>query len=82
MVDQRLYELHSNICKALSHPKRLEILDYLKDGEKSINDLMASVRVDQTTIYRYLRHLRNVGLVATRRRGANIYYELSDPKVV
>ncbi|MEW6716541.1 MAG: metalloregulator ArsR/SmtB family transcription factor [Chloroflexota bacterium] len=82
MVDQQLYEFHANICKALSHPKRLEILDHLKDGEKSVNELMVLVCVDQPATSRYLGSLRHAGLVAMHRRGTNIYYELGDPKIV
>ncbi len=82
MVDQRLYELHASICKALSHPKRLEILDHLRDGEKHVKELANELNVSHNTLSRYLAAIRSTGIVVPRRDGQNVYYRLSDPRVI
>lgn len=82
MVDQRLYDLHASICKALSHPKRLEILDCLRAGELNVKELSDALRVSQSTLSRYLRSIYSTGIIVPRRDGQNIYYRLSDPRVI
>lgn len=82
MVDQRLYELHASICKALSHPKRLEILDRLRDGEKNVKELADALDVSQSALSRYLAAIRSTGIVVPRRDGQNVYYQLSDLRVI
>ena len=82
MLNQRLYELHASICKALSHPKRLEILDYLRDGEKHVKELAAALDISQSALSRYLAAIRSTGIVVPRRDGQNVYYRLSDPRVI
>ena len=40
MKSHRLYEIHAEICQALTHPIRLEIIDLLRDGEKGVSELV------------------------------------------
>jgi DNA-binding transcriptional ArsR family regulator len=82
MVNQRLYDLHASICKALSHPKRLEILDCLRTGELNVKELTEALGVSQSTLSRYLRSIHSAGIITPRRDGQNIYYRLSDPRVI
>jgi ArsR family transcriptional regulator, virulence genes transcriptional regulator len=82
MVNQRLYELHASICKALSHPKRLEILDCLRAGEMNVKDLTEALGVSQSTLSRFLRSIHSTGIISHRRDGQNVYYRLSDPRVI
>ena len=82
MVNQRLYELHASICKALGHPKRLEILDCLRAGELNVKELTEALAVSPSTLSRYLRTIHSTGIIPKRRDGQNVYYHLSDPRVI
>jgi ArsR family transcriptional regulator len=77
-----LYELHASICRALSHPKRLEILDCLRSGEMNVKELTEALGIRQSTLSRYLRSIHSTGIISQRRDGQNVYYRLSDPRVI
>lgn len=82
MDDQRLYEFHATICKALSHPKRLEILDCLRDEEKNVKELSELLGSSQSTISRCLAGMRQIGIVIPRHQGQKVFYRLGNPKIL
>lgn len=69
----------AKIFKALGHPSRLLMVDALRDGEKCVCELQALVGDDMSTISRHLSVLREAGVVASEKRGTNIYYRLALP---
>ena len=77
-----LYEQVARIGKALSSPKRLEILELLMQGEKSVEKLVALMQIDLKLASAHLRSLREASLVETRREGKHIYYRLSSDDIV
>jgi DNA-binding transcriptional ArsR family regulator len=80
--DLDLFRRKAELCKTFSDPKRLIIISELRGGEKSVGDLVAALQVPQAVVSRHLAILRNRGVVMTRRKGVNIYYRLTDPKIV
>ncbi len=81
MVNPRLYELHAGICQTLANPKRLEVIDRLRDGEKSVTELAEAMKISQANLSQHLSVMRQKGIVATRREGLNVYYRLSNSKI-
>jgi len=67
--------------KALAHPLRVAILDSLRDGERTVNDLCANLRVEQSTLSQQLAVLRGRNIVTGRKEGLNVYYSVADPLV-
>ncbi|MDP1624757.1 MAG: metalloregulator ArsR/SmtB family transcription factor [bacterium] len=82
MSYQHLYELHASICQTLANPKRLEIIAHLRDGEKTVTELMEAMQIGQANLSQHLSLMRQRGIVTTRREGLNIYYSLSNPKII
>ncbi|MEW5985248.1 MAG: metalloregulator ArsR/SmtB family transcription factor [Chloroflexota bacterium] len=82
MADRQLYELHASICQALANPKRLEVIDRLRDGEKSVTELAEALQIGQANLSQHLTVMRQKGIVRSRREGLNIYYRLSSPKII
>ncbi len=80
--DLELFKQKAELCKSFSDPKRLMIIHELRDGEKSVGDLVEALQVPQAVVSRHLAILRNRGIVATRREGVNIFYSLADPKIL
>lgn len=76
------YCLHSDLCKTLSNPKRQEILDALRDREMSVTELTEKTRISQANLSQHLAILRAKGLVVARREGLNVYYTISNPKII
>lgn len=67
--------------KALSSGKRLELLDLLAQGERSVDALARTAGLGLTTTSAHLQTLRQAGLVATRRDGTRIFYRLAGQDV-
>ena len=61
---------------ALAEPSRRQILDLLRDGERSVGDLVAQLRLSQPGVSKHLRVLREAGLVAVRPDGKRRWYGL------
>ncbi|RKY01726.1 MAG: transcriptional regulator [Spirochaetes bacterium] len=77
-----VYELHANICSVFSNPKRLEIIDILRDGEKSVSEIMKRTKISKTNLSQHLSLMRDRGIVTSRREGQNIYYSISNKKII
>ncbi len=75
-------ELYAQICKGLADPKRLLILNALRDEEKSVTDLCEELELPQANVSQHLAVLRDRGLADTRRDGQRIYYSVASPKII
>ncbi len=81
-MDKKIFEMHADICKVFTNPKRLEIISLLRDGEKTVNELTELAGVPQANVSQHLTVLRQNNVVTTRRNGANIYYKIANPKIL
>lgn len=76
-----LYEQVARIGKALSSPKRLELLEVLAQGEKTVEALAAELDIDVRLASAHLKALREARLVVARRAGKYMIYRLSSGDV-
>jgi rhodanese-related sulfurtransferase/DNA-binding transcriptional ArsR family regulator len=76
-----LFEALARTGKALSNGKRLELLDLLAQGERSVDALAKAAGLGLTTASAHLQTLKQAGLVATRRDGVRIHYRLAGDDV-
>ena len=79
---KELYLLHAEMCKEFSNPIRLEILNLLRDKEMSVTELIKISKLSQTNISQHLSIMKSKGIVGSERKGKNIYYRLSNPKII
>ena len=79
---KEIYKLHAELCKTLSNPKRLEIIDLLRNNERGVNELVKLVKISQSNISQHLLILRQNKIVITKRKGKNIYYKLAYPEMI
>ena len=80
--NKTLFELQSEVCKTLASQKRLEILNSLKDGEKTVSELVEILGVTKANVSQHLAVMRHKGILKTRREGVNIVYSVSNAKVI
>jgi len=80
--DLELFKLKAEMCKTFADPKRLMIINELRDGEKSVGDLVTALESAQAVVSRHLAVLRHRGVVKTRREGVSIYYSLANLKIL
>ncbi|MER6630683.1 metalloregulator ArsR/SmtB family transcription factor [Streptomyces sp. NPDC000987] len=76
-----LYDAFARTGKALSSGKRLELLDLLAQGERTVDALARAADLNLTTASAHLQTLKQAGLVATRREGVRIHYRLAGDDV-
>jgi rhodanese-related sulfurtransferase len=72
-----LFEQFARVGKALSSPKRLELIDLLAQGERTVDALARAAALGVTTCSAHLQILRQANLVATRKDGTKVYYQLA-----
>lgn len=77
----RLYEQFASIGKALANPHRLELLDVLAQGERTVETLAQETGQPIANTSQHLHILRAARLVETRRAGVSIYYRLASQEV-
>lgn len=68
--------MHTTIFQTLADPTRLQIVEALRDGERSVNDIVDLVSIDQSGVSRHLRILGEAGFVDVRPEGARRFYSL------
>lgn len=78
----RLYGQFARIGKALSSPHRLEILELLAQGERTVDSLATDVGLSLASTSQHLQVLRQAALVESRKDGLFVSYRLSDPTIV
>ena len=81
-VKREIFELHARLCKALADPKRLLLINALRDGEKSVGELTEELDLSQSNVSQHLAVLRERGVVTATRSGNSVYYSLPDPRIV
>jgi ArsR family transcriptional regulator len=77
-VPQQLANFKAEFFKALAHPIRIRILDCLRDGEKSVNELSKALEIEQANVSQQLAILRVRNIVVGKKSGSNVYYSISD----
>ena len=81
-MTKELYRLHAELCKVLSSPARLEILNMLRDGRKSVGELIRITGYGQANISQHLTVMKRNGVVNFEREGNNVYYSLADARII
>jgi rhodanese-related sulfurtransferase/DNA-binding transcriptional ArsR family regulator len=77
----RLYGQFARIGKALGSPRRLELLELLAQGERTVDALAGETGISMANASQHLQALREAGLVESRKQGLYVHYRLADPSV-
>ena len=76
-----LSQFKAEFFKALAHPLRIRILDELRRGEVSVNELCVRLDVEQSTLSQQLAVLRGRSIVVGRKDGQSVLYSVPDPEI-
>ena len=77
----QLSEFKAEFFKALAHPLRISILDTLRDGRRTVNEIGALLQVEPSNASQQLAVLRRKNILVARKEGASVYYSVADPAV-
>lgn len=78
----RISEMHAEICRTLGSPVRIEILNSLRSGEKTVSELSQGLGLNQANASQHLAVLRQRRVVLTRKEGTSVFYRVSNPKIM
>ena len=81
LMRERLSNFKADFFKALAHPLRISVLDALREGEMTVNEISQKFGVEPANASQQLGVLRNKNIVHARKVGASVYYSVVDPTV-
>jgi ArsR family transcriptional regulator len=73
---QLLFEKQAEIAKAIAHPLRIAVVNFLKDGEQCVCDIAKHVGSERSNVSRHLSVMVNAGLLEYRKEGLKVIYRL------
>lgn len=77
--EKKLFKIQAQVFKALAHPIRLAIVQFLKKDEKCVCDIIDYVESERSNVSRHLNVLKQAGVVSDRKEGLQVYYRLNMP---
>ena len=81
-MEDQIYYYHAEMCKVLSHPKRLELINVLREKEMSVGDLSDRLHVAIANLSQHLAMMRERHILASRKEGNMVYYRITNPKIL
>ncbi|MBP6398654.1 MAG: winged helix-turn-helix transcriptional regulator [Saprospiraceae bacterium] len=81
MTEKKIFELHADVCKALGHPLRIEVIDVLQEKELCFTDILEITGGLKSNLSQHLSLMTKKGILKSRRDGQSTYFSLSSNKV-
>jgi len=79
---QTLFEQLAKVAKALSSASRLQLLEYLAQGERNVDSLTRVSGLSKANVSQHLQQLKSAGLVSARKEGLHVFYSLKDDSII
>lgn len=79
MMTMEEAQIRSTIIKAMGHPVRLLMIEYLKEREHSFSEIFGLFTLDKSTVSKHLLVLKEAGIVASQKTGTDMIYRLEVP---
>lgn len=76
-----IHEHKAEILKAMGHPARIAILEYLKENKLCACDMAPALNIQQSSFSRHIAALKSVGVLKTWKEGVRLFFEVTDPCV-
>ena len=74
-----LFERQAEIAKAVAHPLRVAVIDFLRDGEKCVCDIAEHIGSERSNVSRHLSVMVGAGVLTCRKEGLKVFYALRTP---
>ena len=81
-MEDRIYLYHAEMCKVFSHPKRLELINTLRDREMSVGELSEKLQIAPANLSQHLAMMRERRILVTRKEGNMVYYRIANPRLL
>jgi len=81
-MEDQIYLYHAVMCQVFSHPKRLEVINILRDGEMPVTELANKLKMTVGNLSQHLSMMKNRHLLLSRKEGNQVYYRIANPKLL
>lgn len=81
-MEDQLYIYHAEMCKVFSHPKRLELINTLRDKERSAGELRERLGLTKANLSQHLAMMKERHLLVSRKEGNVVYYRIANPRLL
>ena len=81
MANAPIYQIKAEFFKTLGHPARIRVLELLREGERSVSELVPEVGLEASHLSQQLAILRRANLVETRKLGTSVMYSVTNPMI-
>ena len=78
----QLYEKQAEIAKAIAHPVRVAVLEFVKEGEQCVCDIADAVGTERSNLSKHLSVMANAGVLASRKEGLKVMYRVRTPCIM
>jgi len=79
---QQIFEKQAQIAKAIAHPLRIAVLDFLKAGPQCVCDIAHHLGSERSNVSRHLSIMTNAGVLESRKEGLKVIYTLKTPCIL
>ncbi len=80
-MEEKAIELKAEVLKAMAQPTRLKILEFLRDGERCICEIIPAINGEQSNVSRHISVMQKSHLITTRKDGVKVMVRVKDPRV-
>ncbi len=81
-MEDQIYTYHAEMCQVFSHPKRLEVINVLRDGEMTVTELSQKVGLTVGNLSQHLSMMKERHILLSRKEGNMVYYRIANPKLI
>ena len=81
-MEDQIYSYHAEMCKVFSHPKRLQLIDILRDKEMSVTDLSQRLGLASANLSQHLAMMKERHILVSRKEGNVVYYRVANPRLL
>lgn len=81
MAPTPIYQVKAEFFKTLAHPARIRVLELLRDGDRTVGELIPEVGIEASHLSQQLGIMRRANLVQSRKDGATVVYSVGNPMI-
>ncbi|MBL7214542.1 MAG: winged helix-turn-helix transcriptional regulator [Phycisphaerae bacterium] len=81
-MEIQVFEKQAQIAKAIAHPVRVAVLEYLRPGEQCVCDIAAAVKTERSNLSKHLSVMTSAGVLGSRKDGLKVMYRIKTPCVL
>ncbi len=81
-MEDQIYAYHAEMCKVFSHPKRLELINVLREKEMNVGEISQRLGIAIGNLSQHLAMMRERRILVSRKEGNLVYYRITNPRLL